>query len=261
MSPKPIRFVLASALSVTLMLTACGGGGGNSGGGSAGSPPAPAPAGTAEGLWNGSTNTSRTVTIAVLDNSTFWAFYSGQNNPSLIAGVIEGSGTSMNGSFSSSDGADFNLEGIGVNSVTLSGSYVAKQSLNGSTNYPGLNQSVSFTTSYNSAYEQAPNLATIAGTYTGVAGIGGTEAATIVVTAAGSISRSGGGCPFTGSVTPHAKGNIYDLSVTFVANNVCAVGTLTFTGIGYFDSTTKRFTGGTLRADKSMAFIFSGTKP
>lgn len=219
-------------------------------------------ASTAEGTWNGSTSTARTLTAAVLDGGTiFWGFYSAANIPSSIAGVIQGTGTSLNGSFGiSSDAKDFNLEGLGVNSVTVSASYVAKQSLNGSVTFPSLNQTATFTSTYNTAYEQIPSLSVIAGTYTGLVGAGGTEPAIIVITSAGGISRSGGGCPFNGSVTPHAQGNVYDLSVTFVANGICAIGTLTFTGIGYFDSTANRFSGATLRSDRSQAFIFNVIK-
>ncbi|HEY5579966.1 MAG TPA: hypothetical protein VIK56_02210 [Rhodoferax sp.] len=53
-----------------------------------------------------------------------------------IADFIQGTGTSLNGSFSSSDGIDFNFSGQSINIATLSASYMTKQSFNGSVSYP-----------------------------------------------------------------------------------------------------------------------------
>lgn len=246
------------AILLALTLSACGGGGGG------GSTPAAstASAQTAEGLWSGTTSTSRTITGVVLDTGTYWILYSSSNNSATIAGVIEGTGTSLNGSFSSSDAKDFNLEGLGVNNATVSASYTAKQTLNGSVTYPSLNQSSTFTSSYNTAYDQTPSLATLAGTYTGSAAvIGGSESATVTVAASGAVSGSGAsGCQFTGSATPHAHGNVYDLTITF-AGGVCANGTSTVTGIGYFNSATKMLYSAALNSARSNGFIFVGTKP
>ena len=244
---------------VALMLLAgCGGGGG--GGGS--SATSPSPAATAEGLWSGTTSTSRTVTGIVLDTGTYWVLYSSANNSATIAGVIEGTGTSLNGSFSSSDARDFNLEGLGVNTATVSATYNAKQTLNGSVTYPSLNQSSTFTSTYNTAYDQAPSLATIAGTYSGSAAvIGGSESATVTVSAAGAVSGAGAsGCQFTGTAAAHAHGNVYDLSVTF-GGAPCINGTSTVTGIGYFNATTKTLYSAALNSARSNGFIFVGTKP
>ncbi|HUW37490.1 MAG TPA: hypothetical protein VMV91_09160 [Rhodocyclaceae bacterium] len=243
---------------LALTLSACGGGGGG------GSTPtaSSAPAQTAEGLWSGTTSTSRTIKGIVLDNGTYWVLYSPANNSALIAGVIEGTGTSLNGSFSSSDAKDFNLEGLGINNATVSASYTAKQTLNGSVTYPSLNQSSTFTSTYDTDYDQTPSLAILAGTYSGSAAvIGGSESATITVSAAGAVSGAGAsGCQFTGTASPHAHGNVYDLSVTF-GGGVCANGTSTVTGIGYFNSTKKTLFGAALNSTRSNGFIFVGTKP
>jgi hypothetical protein len=249
--------IQACALSAALALTACGGGGG--GGGSA---PTPAAATTAEGLWIGSTSNSRSVTGIVLDNGTYWVLYSAPNNGALIAGAYQGTGTSLNGSFSSSDAKDFNLEAQSIDDATVSASYAAKQSFNGAVTYPGLNPSVTFTSTYSPAYDQIPSLSTIAGTYTGtIAVIGATVSATIVITPAGAISGSGAtGCQFTGTATPRAKGNVYDLSITF-GGGVCRNGTSIVNGIGHFDSTPKRLYVAALNSTRSNGMIFAGTKP
>ena len=90
--------------------------------------------------------------------------------------------------------------------------------------------------------------------------LGGTESAVVLITSAGAISGNGAsGCQFTGTATPHAKGNVYDLSVTF-GGGVCSNGRSTVNGIGYFDSTPKRLYGVALNSSRSNGFIFVGTK-
>ena len=119
---------LASILGVALAVTV----GGCSGDNDSNSPPAPAPtASSAEGLYSGSTDTNRTMTNVVLDDGTYYFFYSVPANPALLAGVVQGNGTSNNGSFTSATAKDFNLEGPGVLSATIAASYTERQSLNG----------------------------------------------------------------------------------------------------------------------------------
>jgi len=119
------------------------------------------PATTAEGLWFGTTNTNRTLTAAVLDDGTYYFFYSVVANPNQIAGVIQGTGTSNNGSFTSPNTKDF---GIGVTALdaTISADYAARQFLNGSITYSEVG-TVTFTSSYNTAYDTTPTVASLAG--------------------------------------------------------------------------------------------------
>ena len=146
--------IKALAMLGILVLAACGGGGG----GNAVPAPAAGPVSSAEGLWIGSTSTSRTVTGFVLDNGTYWILYSVPHVSALIGGFVQGTGSSLNGSFSSSDGIDFNVEGNGINTTTVSASYFSKQSFNGSVTYPTLNQTFTFSSSYNSDYDQPPSV-------------------------------------------------------------------------------------------------------
>ncbi len=243
--------------SVALVILAgCGGGGG-------GSPAAtPPPATTAEGLWSGTTSDFRTMTGVVLNSGAFWVIYSSPNNSATVGGLIEGTGASLNGNFSSSDAKDFSMEGTGIVGATMSSSYVAKQTLNGSISYPTLNQVSTFVSTYNTAYDQTPSLATIAGTYTGsVFQVMGTEGATVTVTSSGTLSGTGGtGCQFTGTVAPDAHGNVYDLTVTF-GGGVCSNGTSTETGVGYFNAAKKTFYGAALNSARTNGFIFVGFLP
>ena len=255
MNPKMIAMSKALAMAWILALAACGSSGGNGG-----AAPAP-PAATAEGLWTGSTSTSRSVTGIVLDDGTYWVLYSVPHASSLIAGVVQGTGTSLNGSFSSSDGVDFNLEGQGFNNATVAASFAAKQSFNGSVTHPSLNQAFTFTSSYNTDYDQAPSVSAIAGTYIGVASVADSdELTTIIVSSPGVVAGSGsGGCKFLGIAVPRATGNLYDFSVVF-GGGVCASGTSAVAGIGYFDSSAKRLYLAALNKSRSNGLIFVGIK-
>lgn len=255
MKTRSIGVIEALALScLVLALAACGSSGN---GGAATAPSAP----SAEGLWIGSTNDSRSVTGLVLDDGTYWILYSVQHASSLTAGFVEGSGSSLGGSFSSSNGIDFNVEGRGINSSTLSASYMAKQSLDGSVTYPTLNQTFTFTTSYNAEYEQTPSVSAIAGTYVGIASVvGSNELTTVVVNSPGVIAGTGNsGCKFFGTIRPRASGNVYDLSLSF--SGPCPSGTSSVSGIGYFDSSAKRLYLAALNQSRSNGLIFTGTQP
>ncbi len=242
------------AVSWLLALAACGGSG------NSGTPPAPLI--SAEGLWAGSTSTSRTVTGIVLDNGTYWLLYSVPNVSALTAGFIQGTGTSLNGSFSSSDGVDFNISGQGINNATVSASYATKQSLNGSATYANPNSTYTFTSAYNADYDKTPSLSAIAGNYLGIASVAGSnEAITMVINPQGLVAGTGtSSCQYAGLVVPRAKGNLYDLSLVISGSN-CATGTSSVTGIGYFDAGAKRLYLAALNSARSNGLVFDGVKP
>lgn len=248
------RTVSATVLLVSALLGLAGCGGGGDG--------ESTPSGsstTAEGLWLGTTSTARTVTGIVLDTGSFWFLYSLPNNSSIIAGGVQGTASFTGGTFSSSDARDFNLEGAGINNATIAGNYVVKQSLNGNITYPSLNQASGFNSVYDPAYELTPSLANIAGSYTGTASVlGGTENATVTISQTGSLSGVGSsGCTFNGTVAPRAKGNVYDVIVTF-GGGVCSNGNSTVTGIGYFDAGAKRLYSAAVNSTRTNGFIYVG---
>ena len=203
----PRRIALACVVLLDLgTIVGCGGGG------DSGSPAAPSGASvtTAEGLWTGTTNNGRSATGIVLDNGSFWVLYSVQGNSTALAGAVQGTSSMAAGMFSSTDAKDANLEGLGILTARVAGSYVARQSFNGTVTYPTLGQSVTFTTTFNPAYDVTPSLATIAGAYTGTAAVvQGVEAATVTIASSGLLNGVGAtGCRFGGTATPRAKGKI-----------------------------------------------------
>jgi hypothetical protein len=247
---------LASIVGIVLALTVAGCGGG----GESNSTPAPV-ASTAEGLWSGSTATNRTVVGVVLDDGTYYFLYSVPANPNLIAGVVQGTGVSNTGSFTSTNAKDFNLEGAGVLDATISGNYAARQSLSGTVLYSGV-VGATFTSTFDPAYDTTPSLASLAGTYTGQVGSsGGVESASVTIAATGAFSgASASGCSFTGTATPRANGNVFDQSVTF-GGAPCLFAGRTLVGIAYFDVPNNRLYAAAPTSTRTDGVIFLGTKP
>jgi hypothetical protein len=245
------------AASILLAGAAAGCGGSGSDGGN----DAPT-ATTAEGLWNGTTNSGRTTVGLVLDDGEYWVIYTLVGNNAVIAGAVQGDGESRNGSFTSSNGRDFNFEGVGVNDLTVDASYVMKQSFSGSLKYKTSGTQFTFAGTYDAAYELTPSLSSVAGSYTGSAlTSGGVEFATTTISSSGSITgSSASGCSFSGSISPRAHGNVYNLTITF-AGGVCANGSSTVTGVGYFDAGTKQIIAAGLNGSRTDGFISVGTKP
>ena len=244
-------------LGIVLALSASGCGGDQN---SDQNPTSPS-ANTAEGLWSGTTNTKRTLTAAVLDDGTYYFFYSDVLNPNKIAGVIQGTGTSNNGSFTSSNTKDFRIgTPVPALDATLSADSATRQFLNGSIAYSGTSP-VTFTSSYNTAYDTAPTVASLAGVYTGQAGSsGGIQTATVTALADGTFTGvEQSGCRFTGKVTARVRGNIFDQSVTS-GGFPCFFAGRTFQGIVYFDIPTRRLLVVAPNNDRTDAAIFFGTK-
>lgn len=233
--------------------TACSGGEGDT------STPslAPPPAASAEGLWFGTTDSNRTAAGVVLDDGVYWFLYSVVGDPAIIEGVIQGDSSSQNGDFTSLNAKDFNLE-TGILNATINGSYVMKQSLNGTIVYQNSTQ-VTFTATYDSDYELIPDMNAVAGTYTGF--VTATETVTVAVSSSGAITgNSDTGCTFSGSFSPRTHGNVFDVTVDFDGQPGCSLGTEAVNGIAFYDAGTKQLYSAALNADRTDGFVFLGTK-
>lgn len=232
---------------IQLLLAGCGGGGSD------------APAGTAQGLWIGTSNTNRTVTGIVLSDGTYYVLYSAVGNPNLIAGVVQGNGTSSGGTFTSGNARDFNLEGLGVQSANVTANYTQRQSLNGSIAYNV--GTTTFASSYSADFEVVPTLATVTGTYTGQVALSvGVQSATVTVLGNGALSGTGGGCAFTGTAAPRTDGNAYNISITF-GGSPCLFANQTFVGLAHYDATRRLLRAAAPNASRTDGVLFVGTKP
>lgn len=247
---------MALAVGV-LALAGCGGGGGGGGGSGAAAPVTNSPA---EGLWLGSTGDGRAITGLVFENGLYYILYSLVGDTGTIAGVVQGNGSTSGANFSSGNARDFNLEGSGVLVATVAGTVAAQSTFAGTVTYgPGLTNT--FAATYDSDYELTPSLSTVAGTYGGeVAFSLGVEPATITIAANGALSGTGdSGCTVSGSISPRARGNAYNVSITF-GGAPCHFANQTLAGIGYYEATGQRFFSATPNAARTDGILFAGTK-
>ncbi|MDR5785369.1 hypothetical protein P9281_02210 [Caballeronia sp. LP003] len=248
--------IAVAILGISAVLAACGGGG------SSGSdaPAASSQSATAAGQYAGTVN-GRQATVLVLDDGRFYTQYSVTGSRTLIAGVVAGTVTSSAGNLSNGSGTDYNLEGQGANPIALSGTYSAKQALKATVAYANGAQS-DFNGSYDSNYETVPTQTAVTGTFKGTSAtdIGtrvGTDTVTLTADANGTIAGSGTNCSFTGSIKPHATGNVYDISLNFGSGSGCAYPNTSATGVGVM-------TGNQIHAfvqtPSKAGVIFLGTK-
>ena len=244
------------SMAFAALLTACGGGGDDE---SAPNAPPSASTASAEGLWQGTTSSGRTIRTLVLDDGSYWSLYSAANAPGIVSGVVQGKGSAMGGSFSSPSARDFNIEAATVSDATLSTSFTSKQSFNGSFNYLAPTSTVTFTSAYQAAYDQAPLLANLTGTYAGTAATrSGTETATLTVSATGAVvGTSSDGCQFAGTAAPRRKGNVFDVSLTFKGGS-CVNGTSTLQGVAYLDGSS--LYSAVLDSTRSIGTLVTATK-
>jgi hypothetical protein len=216
---KSVSSKLVATLCAAAALAGCGGGGSN--------PSAPPPPiATAEGAWNGSASDGSSVSATIFENGDYWVMYYAN---SVLTGVVQGSGTSVNGSFSSTDGMGFRVGGTAA-AVNLSASYRERVSLQGTITPQAGGTAETFSTTYDANYDTAANLSDVSGNWHGSLPSGETFA--LNVAPGGSFAGAGSsGCLFTGTLTPRASGKgVYDLSITF-KGGVCLLGTQTIAGI------------------------------
>lgn len=206
-------------------LTACGGGGGDS---SASTGP------TAEGVYGGTLtgSTSNAFNLLVLENGEFWAMYgTNTSNTLYVRGFVQGSGTSSNGVFSSTNAKDFGFTPALAGTVnatynattpSISGTVASSQ---GSVGFSGGTIAGSLYT-----YNTPASLSTISGSWS-LTSLTGEGISLSVATNGAFTATSSGGCSMSGTVAPRASGkNVFNLSLTFGAAP-CALSGQTASGI------------------------------
>ena len=212
---------------------------------------------SAEGRWTGTTSTGRTVAGLVLEDGSYWLFYSAKNNLNILAGLIQGTGTSHAGSFGSSNTRDFNLEGAGIRAATMHGNYLPSKRFHGTIAYVS-GDTESFTSAYDADSDSASNLNLVAGTYAGLRA--DNQTITMIVDSTGTLSgHSSNGCSVTGTLSHRGKGNVFYTSLTF-EGGACRAGNETLTGVTFFDAATNRLYIAVLNNARTTSYLFLGTK-
>ena len=233
-------------IGLSALLAACGGGGSGT----------PAPSVTAEGLWKGTASTGNSVTLAVLANGETWGLYTSSSG--VVAGALYGntasSGTTLTGS-----GKDFNIASRSVASISYTGTFVPRTSLQVTTSAGS-----SFSGLYQTVYDQPASLAALTGRFlgAGVSANSPAQLADVEFSSSGAITVPAAlGCSASGTATPSPSGKIiFDVALTFTGS-ACALGNgATAKGIAYYDASTRRVLVMTLNDAKSDGFIYLGQK-
>ena len=212
---------------------------------------------SAEGRWTGTTSTGRTVAGLVLEDGSYWLFYTARDNPHMLAGLVQGTGTSHSGSFGSSNTRDFNLEGAGIRAATMNGSYVPNKSFLGTIAYFN-GEAERFTSTSDADSDSAPNLTQVTGTYAGLRS--DNHQVTVTVESVGTLSgHSTDGFTVTGTLSPRALDNVFHTSVTF-GGGACRHETETLTGVAFYDIATQRLYIAALNYTRTTSFLFLGVK-
>lgn len=174
---------------------------------------------SAEGVYGGTITGAQSsgFQLLVLENGDFWTLYGTQtSNQFLVSAIIQGSGTSNNGSFTSSNVKDFGV--TPALAGTLKATYDATAKTIAGTVTAGTDTATFkggpiADSLYN--YTTAASLTNIAGSWATTSTSG--ESVNVNIAAAGTFTAVGSsGCKFSGTVTPRASGkNVFDTKMTF----------------------------------------------
>ncbi len=219
----------------TAFIAACGGGGSSS-------TTTPVTIGTAsavaavtkvEGYYTGTVSSGTQFQLLALENDQIYALIGNSDAQGVfrVASLVEGPGTSSNGSFSISNAKEYSASGQ-VFTGSISGSFNPRTSVMG--NVVSSSGTASFTGTAPTAslynYDTPTPISAVAGDWSGATLFN--EGVVFSITASGAITgRSTSGCTFSGSAAPRATGkNVLDATVTFGAVP-CGQPGITATGI------------------------------
>jgi hypothetical protein len=281
-------YLLKKWTAVTLLITAisgCGGGGGggtttNNANGSSNTTPTGTgntlgtAANEAEGYYEGTLSNGNKITAIVLGDGALWLTL--LNSTDALSNVIQGTGTVQGGSFSSTNAKDFAvLSKDAPTAATVSASYTPKSAFSGT--FAESSRTLSFSTTYNGDYDIAIPLATLAGNYSGVFVVQGSQqlvagiSFNLTINSTGAIngtmtpaSTVGAPCNFQGSMTQTAPSkNPYRFSIS-ISEASCVVQSSTITGIiapNITQGSTQKLTVLGVSQDRSKVFVSGVSKP
>jgi hypothetical protein len=186
---------------------------------------------TAEGIWRGTTNQGQAVTIVILDDGTLYIVFSAQGT-TTEAGVLHGSGTSVNGNFNATSVKEYPLSPTQPpflgGATAIHGTYVPRSTLQLTIG------SSSVTAAYDPTYDQPANLASLAGAYDGTVGhITEQRPATLVMDNVGNLTINGVQCVFAVSANARGRVNMFNISVS---SSSCYNGP----GVMFYDSARRK---------------------
>jgi hypothetical protein len=263
MKTTPLR-PAAALLATLLLVCACGGDDDDdNAAAAAAAPPAdtipPAPS-ALQGLWTGATASGRTLSGVVLSDGTYYLRYTAPGAPALVAGALQGKARAGATRWWSPDAKDFGLEGSGVQSVAVEGSFTARAAFGGIITFAS-GAATSFQAVYDATYSLPASLDTVAGSYTGSAlWLLGVQPSTLTISRSGALTGMVAGCTISGAVQPRLDGNAYSLSAT-LGPVPCGNPGQTYIGVAYLDASMRRLHVVAPNLSRTEGLLFEGLKP
>jgi hypothetical protein len=216
-----ISVLLVFVALISALLVACGNGGSNG----FGSGSEPAPVGTAQGVFMGTSvagSTTSTFEAIILPDDRFFAIYgpdAGKGDGSFIVdGFITGQGKSADGTtYTVATLTDYYLGH--PNPGILAGTFAAGKSVKGTITEGGLTSNFTGTPMAASAfnYNTPASLTALTGTWTGGT-IDDTLTSTVTATSNGDFTGGFTGCSFSGTAVPDTKKNFFTASMKFTGS-------------------------------------------
>jgi hypothetical protein len=236
---------------VAVLVAGCGGGGGDG--------PA-ANVAEASGVWMGTMGTQRELTGLLLSDGSYYLVYSAAGK-AATGGFVYGTATVDDGTFTSANGIDYNLEGTTPGAaLTITPSPVAgevhRRDVFFGTIRGGTPSSVAFTTAPGFGVS---TLAALAGSYAGTVSFAlGDRPATFTVTSDGAVSSVINECRISGTVTPRTDIGAYDLTISFGGPPCVIPSNFPFTGIAHLSG--GKLIAAVRNTTINQAIVFSGTR-
>ncbi len=226
MSKRISASVCAALLTITLIMTGCGGGNGNSGIRTSGN--STSTAGEAQGVYSGTAQGGYTFEAVVLPNDKFYALHgTTSGNTFSIDGMMAGQGVSDHGTFNGTV-TDYTSLPISGN---LTATYVPGTTITGTITAVGVNMPFSAAAIPSFNFNTAARISDISGNWTATLLDGSSAAGTIA--SDGSFSATTAGCSITGKLTPDTAKNFFNASLTFGASP-CLLPNQTATGVAVY---------------------------
>lgn len=258
MKTTPLR-PAAALLAPLLLVYACGGSDDDAAATAPADTTPPAPS-ALQGIWTGATASGRTVSGVVLSDGTYYLRYTAPGAPALVAGALQGKASAGATRWSSPDAKDFGLEGDGVQSVAVEGSFTAGAAFGGIVTFAS-GAATSFQMVYDPIYSLPASLEKVAGSYTGSANwLLGAQPSALTISRSGAVTGSVAGCTLSGAVQPRPDGNAYSLSVT-LGPIPCGNPGQTYIGIAYLDASMRRLHVVAPNPARTEGLLFEGIKP
>jgi hypothetical protein len=212
-------------------------------------------AASAEGFWVASLPSGINVKWAVLDDGETWGIYEAQGT---VLGAFHGITRSAAGALYGS-GSAFDIPSASVGATTLTGSYIARQTITLSTAF-----GAQISGRYAPSYDQPASLPTLQGRYggEGLGSRGPVLGMALSVAPGGAfVMTSNEDCAASGTLSPRPGGKaVFNIRLRF-AGRACALGDgATASGVAHLSAASGELVVLALNEAKTDGWLYLGTR-